>query len=625
MSKNHKFLMADLFCGAGGSSTGAMQALSSLGYEVILTCCNHWQTAVDTHKMNHPTARHYCQDIATLRPSVAVPEGKLNLLMASPTCTYYSRARGGKPVNDQQRQDPWHVITWLAELRTDCLIAENVPEITEWGPVSKTTGKPLKKRKGEYFQAWVNAIKGLGFKVEWKILCHADYGDATTRRRFFLIARSDNKPIKWPEPTHFEDDSDDLFGSKKKWRSAREIIDWDMKGQSIFERKKPLASKTLERIMAGAHKFHWPEPFQVCLRQHMDGRSIDLPVPAITAGGTHIGVAEQEITPFILSQASGGSPRSTDKPVPTIVGAGAVSLTEPILIEVNHGDTVKSKGRSARTADAPLPAITTKRGIALAEGIIVNMKGKSTASSSEKPCPTITAHAAHLAMVEGEAHRMIAPYYGSASGESCKSVDKPLDTITTKTRFGVVEAEAFVISPRHSRKGAGPSPRSAGKPLPTLTAGGSQVGVVEAEVNPLIVGTGQTGGNGKYVRTVNSPVYTIVTSKNIALVEPLFQRVDDKDALLGAINHGRLVLMDGIPYLLDIRFRMLKNLELARATSLSDEESTYTFTGNVTEVTRQIGNAVPVRTARALVEANFAYAEAKSVQQPAKPLQREAA
>jgi DNA (cytosine-5)-methyltransferase 1 len=111
-----KVLVADLFCGAGGSSTGARQAVEALGREMVLTCVNHWDRAIETHKRMHPEARHYCQDVASARPIECVPEGRLDLLMASPTCTYHSRARGGRPTSDQQRMDPWHVVTWLTEL-----------------------------------------------------------------------------------------------------------------------------------------------------------------------------------------------------------------------------------------------------------------------------------------------------------------------------------------------------------------------------------------------------------------------------------------------------------------------------------------------------------------------------
>lgn len=104
-----KILVADLLCGAGGSSTGAARALAELGLEMDLVCVNHWPTAIETHRRNHPEARHYVQDIATVRPHLLVPEGYLDLLMASPTCTHHSVARGGKPTSDQQRSDPWHI------------------------------------------------------------------------------------------------------------------------------------------------------------------------------------------------------------------------------------------------------------------------------------------------------------------------------------------------------------------------------------------------------------------------------------------------------------------------------------------------------------------------------------
>lgn len=175
-----KMLVADLLCGAGGSSTGAGRALRDLGLDMELVCVNHWPTAIETHRRNHPEARHYVQDIATVRPHILVPEGYLDLLMASPTCTHHSVARGGKPTSDQQRSDPWHIVTWLTELRVRRLIIENVWEFIGWGPVDPRTGKPLKSRKGEYFRAWIDTIRRLGFDPEWRKLNAADYGDATT-------------------------------------------------------------------------------------------------------------------------------------------------------------------------------------------------------------------------------------------------------------------------------------------------------------------------------------------------------------------------------------------------------------------------------------------------------------
>jgi len=138
--KTRGVLVADLFCGAGGSSSGARRALESLGFQMNLVAVNHWNIAIETHSRNHPEARHYCQDLNAVKPAVLVPEGKLDLLMASPTCTYHSRARGGKPINDQGRMDPWAIVHWCTELRVRRLLVENVPEFVDWGPLDLRTG-----------------------------------------------------------------------------------------------------------------------------------------------------------------------------------------------------------------------------------------------------------------------------------------------------------------------------------------------------------------------------------------------------------------------------------------------------------------------------------------------------
>jgi DNA (cytosine-5)-methyltransferase 1 len=234
-----KILVADLFCGAGGSSTGAERALSRLGLEMELVCVNHWGTALETHQRNHPRARHYCADISQVRPHQVVPEGYLDLLMASPTCTHHSIARGGKPTSDQQRSDPWHVITWLTELRVKRMLIENVWEFTKWGPVDPETRRPIKEREGEYFNLWIDTIRRLGAtSIEWRKLNAADVGAATTRQRFFGFFRFDDRPLMLPVATHARRD---LAPAKalKPYRPAREIIDWSIKGRrSTRERSR---------------------------------------------------------------------------------------------------------------------------------------------------------------------------------------------------------------------------------------------------------------------------------------------------------------------------------------------------------------------------------------------------
>ena len=191
-----EYLVADLFCGAGGTSTGATQAVAEVGGSIDLVAVNHWPVAVETHQLNHPNARHYVQDLDGADPETLVPEGRLDLLMASPECRFFSRARGGKPMHEQQRMNPWIIHRWLTSLNVTRLLCENVPEFVSWGPLDED-GRPDKSRKGLYFEQWVRALWGLGYEVQWRTLNAADYGDATTRVRFFLQARNDGRPVCW--------------------------------------------------------------------------------------------------------------------------------------------------------------------------------------------------------------------------------------------------------------------------------------------------------------------------------------------------------------------------------------------------------------------------------------------
>ncbi len=224
-----------------------------------LVAVNHWDTAIATHSANHPTARHYIENLETVDPEALVPEGRLDLLMASPECKYHSRARGGKPIHDQGRMQPWAVHNWLSKLDVERVIIENVPEFVDWGPVLRD-GTPDKTRKGVYFEAWFKSLWALGYDAEWRMLNAADFGDATTRTRFFLLARKDGRPIVWPEPTHAKPGNEvPMFGQLEPWRAAKEIIDWTDQGRSILDdpkyRKKPLSANTRRRIARGLEKF----------------------------------------------------------------------------------------------------------------------------------------------------------------------------------------------------------------------------------------------------------------------------------------------------------------------------------------------------------------------------------
>lgn len=298
--------IADLFCGAGGTSTGAIEAARACGLQPKLTAVNHWPVAVATHQANHPDARHVCASLDSINPRDLFREGELDLLWASPECTHHSQARGGRPINDQSRATAWCVTRWAEALRPRIISVENVPEFETWGPIG-SNGRPLASRKGEVFLAWVRTLEALGYHVAWRRLCAADFGDPTTRERLIVQAVLGRRRIVWPDPTHAPAEETDMLGTRRAWRGAdTHVIDWALPMRSIFGRKRPLAANTLRRIREG------------------------------------------------LAQYGGGKLRPANEPVPTVATSGAISL---VLEYYGNG--------GARPVTQPLPTVTTRDRFAL--------------------------------------------------------------------------------------------------------------------------------------------------------------------------------------------------------------------------------------------------------------------
>jgi DNA (cytosine-5)-methyltransferase 1 len=375
-----KISVADLFCGAGGASSGLTRACRALGLDVELTAINHWPIAIETHSRNHPAASHICASVESVDPRQAVPGGRLHLLVAGPECTHHSTARGGRPINDQSRTSAWHILRWLELLRVDHVIIENVPEFRTWGPIG-VNGRPLKRRKGETYQAFLAALRSLGYTVADRVLNAADYGDPTTRRRLFILARRGSKPVTWPTPTHSPDGSQTLFGPTSRWRPARDIIDWSIPGKSIFLRQRPLAAATIARIAAGLRKFGG-ERFLVCF--HGDSNRVHSLAEPIRTLDTSNRFALCD--PFILQQQSGGSPRSVSEPLPTIATKGAIALVESFIVPLNHG----AKDRRSYSLDKPFPTVTSVDAWALIEPFIASYYGTKNLSTVSDPLPTVT-------------------------------------------------------------------------------------------------------------------------------------------------------------------------------------------------------------------------------------------
>jgi DNA (cytosine-5)-methyltransferase 1 len=387
MFSNQQVMTADLFCGAGGTSTGLLQAANELGIDLNLVAVNHWDLAISTHSYNHPGVAHHNSDLKDVDPLTVVPGGKLRLLVASPECTHFSKARGGKPMNKQSRASIKYVLRWVRALDVEDVLIENVPEFLDWGPLDPATMLPVAKRKGEYFYRFVRKMEEFGYKVDWRLLVAADYGDPTTRKRLFIQARK-SQPICWPEQTHHKNGGD-MFGSLPRWKCAREIIDWSIQGESIFGRKKSLSPNTMRRIEAGLRKYsgtsfiittNWGET------NRSQARSLDDPMPTIT-GQNFLGLVQ----PFIIPLNHGkGDIRvhDMDKPMPTITSVDAWALVEPFLIEY-HGTSRDGQERT-RSLNMPLPTIATCKQLALVEPFLVEYYGTAETTSINDPLPTIT-------------------------------------------------------------------------------------------------------------------------------------------------------------------------------------------------------------------------------------------
>ncbi len=453
---------ADLFCGAGGTSTGLLKACDDLGYKLNLLAVNHWDIAIATHSANHPYARHICENLDNVNPRKAVPSGALDILIASPECTHHSNARGGKPCSDQSRASGWHILRWAEALRIDNILIENVKEFQSWGPLG-VNGRPLKSRKGETFQAFLNALTSLGYKVDFRVLNAAYYGDPTTRERLFIIARRGRRPIKWPDPTHTPDGAKTLFGKTKPWRTAREIIDWTIPGQSIFTRKKSLSQNTLNRIYAGLRKFSSKElePFLVMLYGANDARSINRPMPTVTAQGGHVGVCE----PFIVQFNRNSKPVSTNEPLPAQTTKEHFGVCRPFLVKYYGTNKFSS-------VEEPIPTLTTKDRFAVCSPFIMGVggpKGSQNPRSIDRPLGTVVTEQ-HAALVQP----FIIPTNHGKDKRS-HSVDKPMPTITSVDAWGVIQP--FVLGQQNCA-----APRSVDKPIPTVASAGA-IALVQPKID----------------------------------------------------------------------------------------------------------------------------------------------
>jgi DNA (cytosine-5)-methyltransferase 1 len=600
-------LIVDNFAGGGGASTGIEMAL---GRHVDL-CWNHDPQAVAMHQANHPQTTHYCESVWDAKPLEATKGRRVGLAWFSPDCKHFSKAKGGTPKEKKIRGLAWVVLYWVKEVRPRVIILENVEEFVTWGPLD-AKGNPHAHAKGQTFRSFVGGLRRRGYAVEWRELRACDYGAPTIRRRFFLIARCDGRPIVWPAQTHAEPESAAVrTGQLKPWRTAAECIDFSLPCPSIFERKRPLAAATCRRVAKGIMKFvvDCPNPFIIPVTHWGDVRAHSLGEPIRTVTGAHRGEmalvsptaasfygdkggAASRVNPVTVplrvqtasnrhavlaatlvqtgyGERPGQAPRvpGLGKPLGTCVGGQKHAVVSAFLAK-HYG------GVTGVPVTGPTGTVTTQDHHSLVTASLVRQFGKSVGSSAEAPIGTITAGGG------GKTSLMTAQLVGCGgrAGQSRpRDASEPFPTVTAKADSAVITSN--LIKMRGAPESHAPGQPST-EPLHTISAQGNHFYEVRAFLTKYYGARGQE-------QSLRDPMHTIPAVDRFGLVT-----VAGEEMAIG-----------------DIGLRMLQPRELFRAQGFPDsyiigDDGRANLALTKSDQVRMCGNSVCPPLAQALVAAN---------------------
>lgn len=471
-------LIVDNFAGGGGASTGIEMAT---GYSVDIAI-NHDPEAIRMHKANHPNTKHYCEDVWQVDPVEACNGHPVGLAWFSPDCKHFSKAKGGKPKDKFIRGLAWVACRWAGLVRPRVIMLENVEEFKTWGPLNRRH-HPIKAKQGNTFDKFMQQLTDLGYEVQFRELVAADYGAPTMRKRFFLIARCDGKPIVWPEPTHAPADSEEVkAGLLKPYVGAYTQLDFSLPCPSIFDTSeeikekygiravRPLAPKTMERIARGLKKFvlENPEPFIIQCNHGGERRPNDIREPMPTITGKHgygivepymvqIGqtgftkdrskdvrdplttivsknehcLIEPKLAPYMGTNTTNHPGGNCKDPIHTITTGNQQCLISPTLIQY-HSETAQGEVRG-QTIKEPIMTVDGSNRYGLVTSFLSKFYKTGIGQDVREPLGTVTANAGggHF----GEVRAFLIKYYGQGTGQDIKA---PLDTVTAQDRFGLV-------------------------------------------------------------------------------------------------------------------------------------------------------------------------------------------
>ncbi len=581
-------IIVDNFAGGGGASTGIEIATGRL----VALAVNHDPAAILMHRTNHPYTEHFQASVWDIDPKAVCRGRPVGLAWFSPDCKHFSKAKGAALVDRKIRGLAWITLRWAATVRPRVIILENVEEFRTWGPVRK--GKPVKKLAGTTFRKFIRQLEELGYDVEYRELIAADYGAPTSRKRFYLIARCDGRPIVWPEPTHSKTGADGL----PKWRSAAEIIDWNLPCPSVFATKaeimdryglkavRPLASNTMRRVIRGVDKFtiRSGKPFIVPTgygeRKGQAPRvhDLDAPLPTVVSTGKE-NLCRPLLAPVTVTNTSNSVGGTVGAPVHTVTTAGNQMLVTPSLVSI--GQT--GGGDRIRDIREPVPTTVSKQEACLVAPSLIQYHTEQAesvrASGLGAPINTVDASNRY-----GLTCANLVEYY---TGGRPLDVAEPMHTVTSHDREAVVAAH--VVKFKGDNVGTPPS-----EPLQTVTASagkeracsGGTFAVCKAQLAKMR--SGDDLGHWPEIRAL--------------LNEFCGYALAEDDVLL-------LEIGGALYYIADIGLRMLSPRELYNAMGFPpDYIIDRDYLGNEYKKSAQVarcGNAVCPPVASALVRANL--------------------
>lgn len=585
-------LYVDLFCGAGGTSTGVEKArIFGRKCAKVVACVNHDKNAIASHASNHPDAMHFTEDIRTLELSPLKthlhkcrkehPEAAV-VLWASLECTNFSKAKGGQARNPDSRTLAEHLFRYIEAIEPDYIMIENVEEFMSWGEVDEN-GKPISMDKGKSYQRWVRNVKRYGYDFSHRILNAADFGAYTSRKRFFGIFAKKGLPIVFPSPTHAKKAENTLFGSRQKWKAVKDVLDFSDEGTSIFTRKKPLSEKTYERVYAGLVRFGSgsDEKERWMLKYNsINGKTgkhvppgVDEPCPTVSCQG-RLGVVQTHF----LSKYYSGHPMSknipVDSPAHTIKCKDNHSLVSAKFLAAYY-----SNGENVSGIDRPCPTVPTKdRFNYVTPQFLCSFNFGDAGKDINAPCPTL---------LTKDRYSLVSPflanYYSGGGQHSSPEVPCPAVTTVPKQRL---------VSPVFIDQQFGQSkPSRTDQPLGCVTANRKW----HYLMNPQFAPSSGCGIDNPCFTLIakmdKKPPYLVVTETGDIAIEvyetdsPMVRKIKEFMAAHGIV---------------DIKMRMLKIVELKRIMGFPED---YVLVGTQADQKKFIGNAVEVNMARVLCEA----------------------